>query len=143
MLVSENVHRDDTNWLAQEAVIQYPSTDPARTQQALSIGWVYDSGNPLQPSSNLFVPIGQDDANGNYASYGSAYMRPSSQHSTIFIAAFCDGSTRKIDNSIEYRVYQQLMTTDGLNAAVVGNPNTFIEKPTKTFMTTPLSDGEY
>ncbi|MGI9469418.1 MAG: DUF1559 domain-containing protein, partial [Rubripirellula sp.] len=48
----------------------------------------------------------------------SDLARPSSAHRTGVNAAFADGSTRFIDENIDYRVYQALMTPSGKTSSV-------------------------
>jgi len=44
------------------------------------------------------------------------FARPASEHPGLFIAAFVEGNTKSINETIEYRVYQQLMTPNGNKA---------------------------
>jgi prepilin-type processing-associated H-X9-DG protein len=46
--------------------------------------------------------------------------RPSSYHPGLLIATFCDGHVRTLDEGIDYRVYQHLMTPDSAAAGVSG-----------------------
>ena len=48
------------------------------------------------------------------------YARPSSYHPGLVIATFCDGHVRALDEGIDYRVYQHLMTPDSAAAGVSG-----------------------
>lgn len=48
------------------------------------------------------------------------YARPSSEHNGIVVMAFADGSTKTIDESMNYFVLQQIMTPDSKNS---GQPN--------------------
>jgi hypothetical protein len=41
------------------------------------------------------------------------FARPSSNHPGCVVTAFCDGNVKKIDESIDYDVYCQLMTPNG------------------------------
>ncbi len=52
------------------------------------------------------------------AGSASDLARPSSAHRTGVNAAFADGSTRFIDENIDYRVYQALMTPSGKTSSV-------------------------
>ncbi|MEQ8838506.1 MAG: hypothetical protein RID07_17000, partial [Lacipirellulaceae bacterium] len=81
------------------------------------------------------------------ASYGAAgfiYARPASDHPGIFIAAFCDGGVKTLDESISYQVYQQLMTPVGAKAretedTTTGSPPNYLQG----FMSPPLSDSDF
>jgi prepilin-type processing-associated H-X9-DG protein len=48
------------------------------------------------------------------------HARPSSGHPGYFNIGFCDGHVRSIDQNIDYRVYAQLMTPSGREAAYPG-----------------------
>ena len=42
--------------------------------------------------------------------------RPSSRHPGVVVATFCGGNTQVLSETIDYQVYQHLMTPDGSNA---------------------------
>ena len=48
------------------------------------------------------------------------YARPSSHHPGVVVATFCDGHVQPLDEGIDYRVYQHLMTPDSAAAGVSG-----------------------
>jgi hypothetical protein len=48
------------------------------------------------------------------------YARPSSHHPGVVVATFCDGHVQSLDEGIDYRVYQHLMTPDSAAAGVPG-----------------------
>ena len=48
------------------------------------------------------------------------YARPSSHHRGIVVATFCDGHVVFLDDEIDYRVYQHLMTPHGGAAGLPG-----------------------
>ena len=50
------------------------------------------------------------------------FARPSSNHLGSVNVAFCDGNVRSIDQSINYQVFVQLMTTNSLQAFSFGSP---------------------
>lgn len=52
----------------------------------------------------------------------------SSNHPSVFNAAFCDGHQKSLSNEIDGMVYQQLMTPWGQNLQIVGNPN-YTQRP--------------
>ena len=60
------------------------------------------------------------------------YSRPSSDHSGGVNAATCDGAVFWLRDDIEYKVYQQLMTSDGARSNMPPPNNDYI-----------LGDGDY
>jgi prepilin-type processing-associated H-X9-DG protein len=50
------------------------------------------------------------------------FARPSSNHRSGVNAAFCDGAVRFINDSIQYEVYVQLMTTNSMQATSSASP---------------------
>jgi prepilin-type N-terminal cleavage/methylation domain-containing protein len=154
LLVSENIHKDDdlssavnrVSWLGyvQSNPVSQVADMSLNPEQRYGMTWVYDASSPLAPSPQRFAPINRDVRTGNstFLAAGAQYARPASAHPELFIAAFCGGNTRSIRESIDYRVYQQLMTPDGLKAESL-DPKLMLEKPNPTFMGTPLSDAEY
>jgi prepilin-type N-terminal cleavage/methylation domain-containing protein len=159
LLVAENVHKDDdisspnnrVSWLG------FVQADPfvrsgdmsLNPEQRYGMTWVYDRQNPYAPAPGVFAPINRDIRTGNtsFAAAGPQYARPASGHPELFIAAFCGGNVRSIRETIDYKVYQQLMTPAGLKAADVSNPNVMIEQQLQSagggFMVPPLSDSDY
>lgn len=149
-LVSENVHRDQTTWLSPVQSQQIGgNTDMTNNpEQRFGFVWVYDANSPAPPNPNDFQPFNRDLNNlpSGYSDFnkGHVYARPASQHPDVFVVAFCDGTMRDINQGIEYRVYQQLMTPDGMKAEVPNqNPQVIIENTNKRFMNPPLNAGEY
>jgi hypothetical protein len=65
----------------------------------------------------------------------------------VFIVAFCGGNTKEISESIDYKVYQQLMTPNGQKAALAEEPTMLIERDllsgNDSFMVPPLNEGDY
>jgi len=74
---------------------------------------------------------GKNDTVTTAAQMTLEYARPSSQHTGGVNVVFCDGHGQFLTDSIDYTVYQQLMTSDSRNAAsgVAGLP--------------PLNDADY
>jgi prepilin-type N-terminal cleavage/methylation domain-containing protein len=50
------------------------------------------------------------------------YARPLSMHPTGFMAAFCDGRTKFISESVSYETYAKLMTSNGKKYQPAGTP---------------------
>ncbi|MCC6493591.1 MAG: DUF1559 domain-containing protein [Pirellulales bacterium] len=156
-LLSENVHRDETLWTGpvQANPLRLPSDKPnpdmqSNPEQRFGFVWLYDQSTaPAPPPQSEFQPINVDTRQpspGTYTSANPSYLfaRPASEHPEVFIAAFAGGSTREIRQDIDYRVYQQLMTPNGLKAQV---PNTTLmveeQAVNQRFMNPPLNEGDY
>jgi prepilin-type N-terminal cleavage/methylation domain-containing protein len=147
LLVSENVHRDQTTWLAPLQATQMDG-DPDMTknpEQRYGFVWDYDVNSPGPPI--IFEPFNRDVSNGAVANYSDPglehkYARPASEHPDVFVVAFCGGTTRDINQNIAYQVYQQLMTPDGMKAHDL-KTDTIIENTAKRFMNPPLNAGDY
>jgi prepilin-type processing-associated H-X9-DG protein len=80
------------------------------TEFQSGIVWLATNGATL-PNPQLYVDgmIASSDATG-------ALAAPSSRHPGSFNVAFWDGSTKNVNNTIDYFVYQRLMTSDGRRA---------------------------
>jgi len=154
LLLSENVHKDDgtdnnvqNSWLTSS----YWNTSHAQTEQPFGMVWVYDRNNPSNPDPNSFQRFNKDqrpaaNANEPYISTmarGVAFRRPASNHPEIFNVVFAGGNTRSINENIDYRIYQQLLTSNGAKAEdpIFNTP----EKGSNgmQFMSTPLSESDY
>jgi len=136
LLFSENIHKDDTfrhTWLSSPHL---SSMNPLSTEQAFGMIWVYQSAmlntntTPAsinEPPFNLFHRFNRTNNDTgdfirapNNGGVGIPFTRPASSHPELFITAFVEGNTRSINESIEYRVYQQLMTPNGNKAVYPG-----------------------
>jgi hypothetical protein len=165
-LMAENVHKDvqvggvNSTWIGklQNSPLNPSNTTPAALSAASDIssnpeqrfGMVWPlpdfSTAPGPPNISDFEPINKDTLGGNYSGAGTRFARPSSEHPEIFIAGFCQGNAREIRENIEFRVYQQLMTPQGMKAAYANTPNDHLDKElpaNKRFMNPPLSDSDY
>lgn len=58
--------------------------------------------------------------NAGHGMLNADYARPSSRHHGVFNVTFCDGSTKAISSTIDYRVYALLMTSHGARARTPG-----------------------
>jgi type II secretory pathway pseudopilin PulG len=73
-----------------------------------------------------------------------AFARPLSNHPGGFMAAFCDGRTRFISETVAYDVYAKLMTSSGKKYAVAGMaPNAPAYSNLRQMLSVPLKDGDY
>ena len=109
--------------------------------------WVFDSANPARPTTQAV--LNRDNptaAGGPYASQGSAFARPAGAHGDTFIVAFCGGNTKEVNQDIEYRVYQQLMTPNGAKCLWTKAPNQTSNMPKAFFnadSSAQLKEGDY
>jgi len=155
LLFSENIHKDDETsgefykhtWLSSP----YLNVGGLSTEQAFGMIWVYGR-TPTemainQPPLNMFVRFNQDQGyTGEFIDApddGKPFARPASSHPELFIAAFVEGNTRSINESIEYRVYQQLMTPNGNKAVYPGLADADNRLMQNAFNAKPLSDADF
>ncbi len=164
LLFAENVQKDTpTTWtgpLQQNPIATANNYEPdmqPNPEQRFGMVWVYDKSKAFAPDPSLFQPINRDTREpspGNYTlpinEVGSAFARPSSAHPEVVVVAFCGGNTRDLRENIDYKVYQQLMTPNGLKAELPNeNPRVFVEQDARAnnggqgFMTPPLNDADY
>jgi prepilin-type N-terminal cleavage/methylation domain-containing protein len=163
LLLSENIHKDDsgapgadvnTSWLRSSAL--YAGSNAAVGEQPFGMVWVFDSASPAAPSAGSQpsqAPLNRD-TNPSPDSYAFAvqddnisFARPASGHPDVFNVAFCGGTVRSINQDIEYRVYQQLMTPNGAKCEwrlqpVVDLTTIPAARPFKN-LDTPLSDSDF
>ena len=129
---SENMQADGWDY-----VVSVPQTgtnvalgDSPRTH--LGIVWHYLLDDPAtttrRDSTNTIIPAGTvqpvNKVNGNklLATTGNyEAARPSSNHPGTVVAAMLDGSTKSIDEGIEYHVYQALLTPQSRQSDVPNN----------------------
>jgi prepilin-type N-terminal cleavage/methylation domain-containing protein len=165
LLTSENVHKDidvsgmpctwlgplQTNFLSTTpAASAANSTMTTNPEQRFGMVWPYISGSHLNPGKMNIQPFNRDfdqnDTPAPYSTFGSRFARPASEHGEVFVVSFCGGNTREINENIDFRVYQQLMTPDGQKIAEADDPTYLIEKDLPTaerFMVPPLNDADY
>jgi prepilin-type N-terminal cleavage/methylation domain-containing protein/prepilin-type processing-associated H-X9-DG protein len=131
ILMSENIHKDqtgspgakyNTSWLRSSAM--YASL-PTIREQPYGMVWVYDDTTYPAPPDNQ-APINRDLASppSSYTDTGMTFARPASAHGETFNVAFCGGNVAEINQSIDYRVYQQLMTPNGSKCIYTLDPET-------------------
>lgn len=147
LLFSENIDKDlDTTWLGPfktpiDPTVREMDRNP---EQRLGMVWLPGVAAPGPPPVTDFQPLNRDTRTPPSDSYsdgqGYQFARPASEHPEIFNVAFCGGNTRAINEAIEYRVYQQLMTSDGKYA---DNPASPGDVDYRQYMVPALADGEY
>ena len=127
LLASENIHKDEgnSNWLTVSSALL--SANLAALEQPYGLTWVFNSAKPFSPSEysnpapkqatiSRYLP----DMNGlpssppsSFAQAEANYSRPASSHPEAVVMVFVDGTVRTVKDTIEYRVYQQMMTPNG------------------------------
>lgn len=152
ILLSENIHRDPPGTAKQSGNTWLrPAPDAINPEQWYGMSWVVDRQNPRAPRPGLMDRFNKDSRSEEerdepYAASRSRFARPASEHSKVFIVAFCEGNAREVRDIIDYAVYQQLMTPDGRKAAPADAPDQRFEKTlpdNQRFMTPPLTDADY
>ncbi len=130
LMLSENIHKDEngtsgvnSSWLRTSALY---SSLAQEAEQVFGMVWVFDSGNPFAPSLSGAQAVFNrefDTIPPTYASQLAQYARPASAHPGTFNVVFVGGNTKIINESIAYRVYQQLMTPKGAKCVWPQSPN--------------------
>ena len=156
LLLSENNHKEETglgvftSWLRSSATL----TAPNFGEQVYGMVWVYDA-NGSHPTYPALVPrpgvqerFNMDGLQPDtYSDLGATYARPSSNHTDLFLVAFVGGNTGSIRQSIDYRVYQQLMTPNGAKCQWPADPSVELSEEVPAFRnadsTLQLSDSDY
>ncbi|MBX3433794.1 MAG: DUF1559 domain-containing protein [Pirellulales bacterium] len=120
LLASENIHKDEdnSNWLTVSSALL--SSNLAALEQPYGLTWVFNSTNPFAPSlggTPQQAPISKlrdtDSLNTLFAQAEAVYSRPASSHPEAVVMVFVDGTVRTVKDTIDYRVYQQMMTPNG------------------------------
>jgi prepilin-type N-terminal cleavage/methylation domain-containing protein len=127
LLLSENIHKDgptssvNSSWLRSEAL-----SDPLAGEQVYGMVWVLDDTSREKALDPIALQARfnrqSDPVPTAYAVEYAGYARPASAHPEVFNAVFAGGNTRTINEAIEYRVYQQLMTPNGAKCFYPGPP---------------------
>ena len=120
LLLSENHHKTydltpgtapDFTWLSTNV--------PTGSEQQFGFVWVVPQPpNPTSPEPGPEI-YDQERINGNSAGVATfdprmpAFARPASNHGSGVNVIFCDGRGQFLRDSIDYVVYQQLITTNG------------------------------
>jgi hypothetical protein len=156
LLLSENIHKDDsgapgaavnTSWLRSSAL--YAGSTPVVGEQPYGMVWVFDQASPNAPTTQAPLNRDSNPPPDSYAFAASdnniSFSRPASGHPDLYIVAMTGGTIRSINQDIEYRVYQQLMTPNGAKCEWSLNPAvnlTNLAPPFKN-LGTPLSDSDF
>lgn len=130
LLLSENIHKEieepeSANLRLYTWAGVFPGTPG---EQQFGMVWIdpqqYDPGNldanPFIERSGFPIQYAfsqDDDANIGYPIASPVYARPGSNHpGGVFNAAFADGSTKALQQDLDYTVYQRLLTPKGRKA---------------------------
>jgi prepilin-type processing-associated H-X9-DG protein len=152
ILLSENIHRDPAGSARQPGNTWLrPAPNAANPEQWYGMVWLVDPQDPRSPRAELTDRFNRDSRTGaeldqSYATSGTRFARPSSNHPGVFNVAFCGGNVKEIDEDIDYAVYQQLMTPNGAKAAPADAPDKRFEKTLpddQRFMNPPLADDDF
>jgi type II secretory pathway pseudopilin PulG len=126
LMLSENIQAGEYSTAAffSPPPYSFPPADDPGSQSAmycdaqLSTGFVWDE----DPATATSPPTDERRINGN-KDFGPRapankyyYSRPSSFHPGGVNATMCDASVIWLREDIEYKIYQQLMTSDGANS---------------------------
>ena len=147
LLFSENLHKtyDSTPGTAPD--LTWLSTNvPQGSEQQFGFVWVVNT-NP-QPGPNI---DDQERIGGNSSGAAvfdprmPAFARPASNHGGGVNVIFCDGRGQFLRDSIDYIVYQQLITTNGKKCVDPMDPSQDPPlQPILDFRTAPpLTDQDY
>jgi prepilin-type N-terminal cleavage/methylation domain-containing protein/prepilin-type processing-associated H-X9-DG protein len=104
--------------------------------------------DPTVPSFNAFPGINKDLPAASMPHLNAYHARPGSFHPNGFNVCMADGSTRFINDAIQYPVYCKLMSSNGRRtqdpdaATPVLNPNN-ARSPYPLFQLVPIQSGDY
>ncbi len=113
LMFSENSHKDEgvASWLTWTTPGPH---DHSYVEQVFGMVWLLSTEQPLEKDQEA---INQDHSpDGIYSQVPVAptrFARPSSNHPEIVLASFAGGNVRSLRETIEYSVYQRLMTPNG------------------------------
>lgn len=147
LALSENIHKDEdamgynlkNNWLGRMGI---PDGSNYNDEQRYGMVWVFDNATPNNPSRQ--APLNRDPNNATqYGEEGLYYARPASSHPEVFNVVFVGGNAKAVAESIEYRVYQQLMTPNGAKADAMDYTNNDERQKLNLFMSPPLSESDF
>ena len=118
-------HDGATNTILLSENLQATSYVPATSGQRRSIseadvGMIWDGAVPeLAALAVATLGLGVDAVGADAVPGSIAFARPSSRHGGIVITSFCDGHRQQLRTDIDYSVFRQLMTPDGLKAGLL------------------------
>ncbi|QEG39967.1 DUF1559 family PulG-like putative transporter [Roseimaritima ulvae] len=132
MLISENVQAKPWHWvgfgsglavLDPDSDPNTPAPYPAASRYLQGMVWHYfdkqgAGGASAVPAPDytinggdiLFTPMGSGNA--------AMLARPSSEHADVVVVGMADGSTRVLSETVDYRVYQSMLTPKHKSANV-------------------------
>jgi prepilin-type N-terminal cleavage/methylation domain-containing protein/prepilin-type processing-associated H-X9-DG protein len=107
LMLSENVQAD--------VYIKVSTTPTEMFEPEIGIAWAPAVGTACTGNDPVKINECFDNAKAT-----NAATRPSSYHPGGVVASFCDGHQQFLNESINYQVYQHIMTPDGNKAGVAG-----------------------
>lgn len=155
LLMSENIHKDEqywkdssvyNSWLSPMSRYPFEYDNGGNAEQIYGMVWVYDNANPLNPTTQARLnrlPLPPAIPPNFYESERQGYARPASSHREVFNASFVGGSAKAVNENIEYRVYQQLMTPNGAKADALNYTGADEATVMRKFMNPPLSESDF
>jgi hypothetical protein len=113
LLLSENVHKNDQyNWMGVPGGLNDPPTNLG--EQHFGMVWVVSLDPPNGSGVQRQAPLGNEFNTTNFDDSVPLHARPASNHPGGSInVAFAGGNATSIEPSIDYTVYQRLLTTNG------------------------------
>ncbi len=110
LLLVENIHKEiestPYSWAGVNSG-QYP-------EQVFGVVWVVNTTPASGSGADFQYPFSNGGDVSEYVTNNPAFARPASNHpGGSFNAVFADGHAKAIDPSIDYTVYQRLMTVEG------------------------------
>jgi prepilin-type N-terminal cleavage/methylation domain-containing protein len=139
ILLAENIQKEGSytwagvnNTVAGEQQLGVVWLDPTQYGDATNRDW-----SPFIGAPPVMQPFSAEGDNG-YPANTPEYARPSSAHSGVFNAVMASGAVKTIAVSIDYDVYQRLLTVQGRKCVepVNNNASAFQTLP-------PLAAGDY
>lgn len=108
-----------------------PGVVPQATYPVWGLGWTGLNGTPLVAVFGIHTVTNASMLTGKIINSGSAaapgfYSQPSSNHPGGAVAAFCDGHTEFLKESLRASVYAQLMSWDDVNAAAGSSSSSYL-----------------
>jgi prepilin-type N-terminal cleavage/methylation domain-containing protein len=130
LMFAENIQADRytvEDWLST-ASQQYPITNVFHVERLTGFVWdpLVTTGVPNDPAERINGEKDNAQPTSSVAQNsmtGYLYSRPSSFHTGGVNVAMCGGETLFLREDIDYRVYQQLMTSNGRLSNVDGDVN--------------------
>jgi prepilin-type N-terminal cleavage/methylation domain-containing protein len=140
ILLAENIQKEGSytwagvnNNVAGEQQLGVVWLDPAQYGDATNRDW-----SPFTTAGPAMQPFSAEGNTPEYSAVTPEYARPSSGHSGVFNAVMASGAVKTIAVTIDYSVYQRLLTVQGRKCVepVNNNKSAFQTLP-------PLAAGDY